>query len=153
MFYDRFYDLCQTAGVTPTQVARDLEMRQSTISMWKKQGTTPKYETIKKLADYFGVSMDYLQGSVNKPYLYVDVQKSARAMGFKPDGSSLPEPRISAALEQLNDAGKEKVADYAEDILPKYRRAETAPQPPTPAPEGKDTTPAAKPTEGPQEGG
>lgn len=62
MFYDRFYELCQRKGVTPTKVARDLGLRQSTVSMWKKQGTTPKYDTLQKLSDYFGVSVDYLLG-------------------------------------------------------------------------------------------
>lgn len=60
MFYDNFYSLCQKAGVTPTQVARDLGVRQSTVSMWKKQASTPRYETLQKLADYFGVSINTL---------------------------------------------------------------------------------------------
>ena len=60
MFYDNFYSLCQKAGVTPTQVARDLGIRQSTVSMWKKQASTPRYETLQKLADYFGVSINTL---------------------------------------------------------------------------------------------
>ena len=60
MFYDNFYSLCESKGVTPTQVARDTGIRQSTVSMWKRQGTTPKYETLLKLADYFGVSVNCL---------------------------------------------------------------------------------------------
>lgn len=60
MFYDQFHRLCQAKGVTPTQVARDLGLRQSTVSMWKKQGTTPKYDTLRKLADYFSVNVDDL---------------------------------------------------------------------------------------------
>lgn len=60
MFYERFYELCQFMGVTPTQVARDITVGQSTISMWKLQGTTPKHDTLQRLAHYFGVSIDYL---------------------------------------------------------------------------------------------
>lgn len=60
MFYDRFYELCQSMGVTPTQAARDIAIGQSTVSMWKLQGTTPKHDTLRKLAHYFGVSTDYL---------------------------------------------------------------------------------------------
>lgn len=60
MFYERFYELCQSMGVTPTQAARDIAVGQSTVSMWKLQGTTPKYDTLRKLAHYFGVSTDYL---------------------------------------------------------------------------------------------
>lgn len=60
VFYDRFYELCQSMGVTPTQAARDIAVGQSTVSMWKLQGTTPKHDTLRKLAHYFGVSIDYL---------------------------------------------------------------------------------------------
>lgn len=60
MFYQRFHELCQSMGVTPTQAARDIAVGQSTVSMWKLQGTTPKYDTLRKLAHYFGVSADYL---------------------------------------------------------------------------------------------
>lgn len=60
MFYERFYELCQSMGVTPTQVARDIAVGQSTVSMWKLQGTTPKHDTLQKLSHYFGVSTDYL---------------------------------------------------------------------------------------------
>ena len=41
----------------------------------------------------------------------------------------------------MTEEGRGKVADYAEDILPRYR-AETAPQSPLPPSEGTDTTPA-----------
>ena len=60
MFYDRFLELCMASKVTPTQVAREIGIRQSTVSMWKQQGTTPKYETLKKLADYFSVPVSNL---------------------------------------------------------------------------------------------
>lgn len=63
MFYDNFYLLCKKAGVTPTQVARDLGIRQSTVSMWKKQASTPRYETLQKLADYFSVPISRLTES------------------------------------------------------------------------------------------
>lgn len=57
MFYDRFYQMCQSAGVTPSKVADDLGLNKSTVYMWKKQGTTPKYQTLKKLERYFGFDL------------------------------------------------------------------------------------------------
>ena len=61
-FYDIFESLCTENGVTPTQVARDNGIKQSVVAMWKKRDSTPKAETVQKLADYFGVSVDYLLG-------------------------------------------------------------------------------------------
>jgi len=57
VFYDRFYQMCQNAGVTPSKVADDLGLNKSTVYMWKKQGTTPKYQTLKKLEEYFGCDL------------------------------------------------------------------------------------------------
>lgn len=65
MFYDRFYDLCLSHGVTPTKVGRELGIGQSTIAMWGVRQSTPKAETIQKLAAYFKVSPDYLLGEIN----------------------------------------------------------------------------------------
>lgn len=56
MFYDRFIKLCNDKKITPAQVARDLDINKSTISMWKSDGTTPKSKTLNKIAEYFGVS-------------------------------------------------------------------------------------------------
>lgn len=65
MFYDQFYALCQDKGVIPAKVAESVGVNKSTMYMWKKQGTTPKYDTLQKLADYFGVSVDYLLGKTS----------------------------------------------------------------------------------------
>lgn len=60
MFYGIFAELCKQKGVTPTEAGRDNNIQQGTISMWKKRGSTPNAVTMTQLADYFGVSVDYL---------------------------------------------------------------------------------------------
>ena len=63
MFYDTFLNLCEEKHVTPIQVRNDLGISQSTMASWKSRRLTPKYETLKKLADYFDVSInDLLDG-------------------------------------------------------------------------------------------
>lgn len=59
--------------------------------------------------------------------------------------------RIDHILNQMSDEGQQKVADYAEDILPRYR-AETTPESTPAPPEGKDTTPPPDALQRPQEG-
>ena len=34
---------------------------------WKKRGYTPRAEVLHKIADYFGVTVDYLLGKVDLP--------------------------------------------------------------------------------------
>lgn len=59
MFYDNFIKLCKGKGVTPSAVMRAIGLNKSSASYWKK-GTTPSSDTLQKVADYFGVSVDYL---------------------------------------------------------------------------------------------
>lgn len=59
MFYDNFVSLCTQKAVTPSAVMRAIGLNKSSASYWKK-GSIPSTETIQKLADYFGVTVDYL---------------------------------------------------------------------------------------------
>ncbi len=61
MFYDRFIELCKESGKSPSAVAKELGLNNSSSTAWKR-GSTPKSETLQKLANYFGVSVDYLLG-------------------------------------------------------------------------------------------
>ena len=59
-FYQVFENLCNERGVSPTKAARDVGVAQPVVSQWKKRGSTPKAETVQKLANYFGVSVEDL---------------------------------------------------------------------------------------------
>lgn len=61
--------------------------------------------------------------------------------------------RLQKIMEQLNDAGQQKVVERAEELteIPRYR-AETAPQSPPALREDKDTTPPTAPPETPPGG-
>ena len=61
-FYDIFELLCKEREITPTQAARENGISQGVVSMWKRRGSTPSATSLVKLADYFGVSVDYLIG-------------------------------------------------------------------------------------------
>lgn len=101
VFYDRFFELCQRKGVTPTQVARDLGVRQSTVSMWKKQGTTPKYDTLKKLADYFGVETDDLYGVKPLPEGKVELNLDQSKKVVTVPSGALEFRAVNAFLKEL----------------------------------------------------
>ena len=65
MFYDRFTDLCKSHGKSPAAVAKEIGLSNSSTTTWK-QGSTPKGDTLRKLANYFGVSVDYLLNGGSK---------------------------------------------------------------------------------------
>lgn len=61
MYYENFKTLCENADVTPGEVSRHTWVASSTLTMWKQGVYTPKVDKLKKIADYFGVSLNYLQ--------------------------------------------------------------------------------------------
>lgn len=61
MFWDRFYALCEKANKKPNVVAKELQVSSGIITKWKA-GSVPSGASLEKLADYFGVSTDYLLG-------------------------------------------------------------------------------------------
>lgn len=62
MFYDMFINLCNQNGVSPSAVLTQLGMNRSTATFWKQGKSLPSQETVNKIADYFGVTLDYLMG-------------------------------------------------------------------------------------------
>lgn len=65
--YEIFEQLLQKYGVSAYKVAKETGVTQSTLSDWKRGRSTPKSENMKKLADYFGVSIDYLMSGKEDP--------------------------------------------------------------------------------------
>ena len=166
-FYTMFEHLCREKGVSPAQVRADLGISQSTMASWKSRGLTPKYDTARKLAQYFGVEVDDLlvetygivaggkieAGGGIKSRYGIKAGGRVKAGGPIEIGPDVfgAQARANKAMEQMTEEGCCKVADYAEDILPRYR-AETAPESTPPPSEGNDTTPAPDAPETPPEG-
>lgn len=61
--YEIFEQLLQLKGVSAYQVSKETGVSQQTLSCWKKGKYTPKQDKLQKIADYFGVSIDYLMGN------------------------------------------------------------------------------------------
>lgn len=58
--YDIFLQLLQKYGVTPYKVSKETGVSQGSLSDWKNGKSTPKVDKLKKIADFFGVSLNYL---------------------------------------------------------------------------------------------
>lgn len=64
--YEVFEQLLQKFGVTAYQVSKATGIPQSTISNWKARGNLIRGDKAQKIADYFGVSVDYLMTGKEK---------------------------------------------------------------------------------------
>lgn len=136
MFYDNFIRLCKQKGVTPSAVMRTIGLNKSSASYWKK-GSTPSSDTLRKLADYFGVSMDYLSGNVWNPNY---VLRESDALGV-PGYTVLPDdvhvdkkeiifgngPHKYVRTDDFEE-GLKKVSDTAQSALELPKIAETKKQ-------------------------
>lgn len=82
MFKNRLKELRSEKGLTQRELANLIKLSPSTIAMYEAGQRTPDPEILQKLADYFGVSLDYLMGrtDVRSP-----VDKTAEAVENDPD--------------------------------------------------------------------
>ena len=55
MFWSVFVGLCAKREVSPNAVAKALGLSSGSVTLWKN-GAVPRSTTIRKIADYFGVS-------------------------------------------------------------------------------------------------
>ena len=64
--YEIFEKLLMERGVTAYKVAKATGISTGSMTDWKKGRSAPKVDKLKKIADYFGVSVDYLLGNEPK---------------------------------------------------------------------------------------
>lgn len=57
--YEKYLMLRNKKGVTDYRVAIETGIPKSTFSEWKSKRSCPKIDKLKKIADYFGVSIEY----------------------------------------------------------------------------------------------
>ena len=62
----RLKTLRKQRKISQLKLALDLNMNQNTISRYENMERQADYETLVALADYFGVSLDYLLGRTDE---------------------------------------------------------------------------------------
>ena len=60
--YERFAKLLEIKGITAYRLSKDTGISRTTLSEWKSGRSTPKADKMQKIADYFGVTVNYLMG-------------------------------------------------------------------------------------------
>ena len=68
MFYDNFINLCKRKKIAPSKAAIDAGFSKSLVSKWKANpNTVPTVDVLKKISDYFGITVDELLGKEKQP--------------------------------------------------------------------------------------
>lgn len=94
--FDRVKELAEKQGISIVELEEKLDFGRNSLYSWKKK--TPNGDRLKKVADYFNVSTDYLLGrtkDVKDPVAY-----------FRLDTSGLSEDQISSMKSELADYAK-----------------------------------------------
>ena len=78
-FYDKFIKLCAEKGVKPSPMLESIGIQKTAATNWKARKSHPTACNLQKIADYFGVSVDYLlcKEETNKPTITEDDIKVA----------------------------------------------------------------------------
>ena len=112
MFFNRFKQLCDGKNISVYRACTDIGLNRSAVAKWKAGGK-PNGSTAAKLADYFGVTTDYLLG-----------QSQEKAPAEKP--RAISDEEIKFALfggdGEITDAMFEEVKQFAAFV--KLREAE-----------------------------
>lgn len=66
--YEIYQELLDKKGLKNSDVSRATGISNMTLSDWKRGKTKPKTENIRKLADFLGVSVDYLTTGKESEY-------------------------------------------------------------------------------------
>lgn len=109
--YDIFEKLCAENGVTPYRVCKETGLTTSTISNWKAGRYTPKADKLQKIADYFGVSIEFLMGTEEKEestIYYTNEETAAVAQKIFEDDKVL--------FDVYRSSDKERLVEYAKKL-------------------------------------
>ena len=111
--YKYFEILLKERNTNATQVSKETGVPRATFTDWKKGRSEPKADKLKKIADYFGVPMDYFfDGKIN--LVIKAVPTSEHQTGYyNPETAK-------AAQEMLDDPDLHALMDAARDARPEY---------------------------------
>ncbi|MCR4889015.1 MAG: helix-turn-helix domain-containing protein [Ruminococcus sp.] len=72
MFYERIKDLRLSLGINQVQFAKKLNVTKQCVSNWENANLQPSIDMLRRIAETFSVSTDYLLGLSDKPTLDVE---------------------------------------------------------------------------------
>lgn len=123
MFWERFTYLCDIKGESPNTVAANCGIKSSgTVTGWKN-GAQPRPGVLKRIADYFGVSVQYFSEVGTPEEALGEVTAMEQILEITDITSAIPPQNYKAAIEALKplleDGQKNKVTpedDLVEEL-------------------------------------
>lgn len=101
-------ELCENKGVTQIKALEESGVGKNFLWSVKNRGSTPSVEKLEALSAYFGVSIDYLVGNTDYPY----IATANNAMRLNTQAAELSEREIAVALAYRNCPAAQPSVDY-----------------------------------------
>ena len=105
--YSIFVELLQRNGVSPYQVSKATGIAQSVFSSLKNGISKPKADKLKKIADYFGVTTDYLLGRDEKAPDPEEPEQEQADVNME----------FADRVSRLSESGREALSRYLDLLL------------------------------------
>ena len=135
MFKENFIRLCNERGEPPTVVCQKIGVTSSAFSKWTDE-SVPRRATLMRIADYFGVSVDYLLGDVRLELqrcaspspvdeamakLTASIQQVADELDKQKKPVLGLNPKLSSLIDSMSKDELDDLEKYAEFILSKKK--------------------------------
>ena len=101
MIAERLKELRTKAGVSQEKLGKIVNVSQQAVGKWEKAIAEPDSETLKKLASYFDVSVDYLLGNsdIPNPELRIPDEYKDLPIAFYEGAKDLTQEDIDAVIK------------------------------------------------------
>ena len=107
MIAKKLKELREKKGMSQAELANILDVAQQTVASWEREKSSPNYELLLKLADFFRVSTDYLLGKEDSP-----MESMKRILLAPSDGKPNLTKEMLDDYASLSADGKEKARSY-----------------------------------------
>lgn len=83
--YEIFEKLLAARGVTAYRVSKETGISTATLTQWKNGVSVPKQDKLQRIADYFGVSIDVINGreKLDSSEVETEIQRKVKIMTRK----------------------------------------------------------------------
>jgi transcriptional regulator with XRE-family HTH domain len=99
---------------TLDKVARDLDVHPTTVWSWENKNKLPRKKLLLKIAEYFGVSIDYLFGREERIQEERQKEDVRKLMGMI---NALSNPSIKTLLREVTDYLNQDMKDELNEII------------------------------------
>jgi transcriptional regulator with XRE-family HTH domain len=104
--YDRIKDLAEQRKLTISEVEDKLEMGKNSLYAWRKK--TPNGTSLKKAADYFDTTTDYLLELTDNPYRRKPAAEDFDVFNFDEEDET---KTIQRAAKNMSDEDRKKAIE------------------------------------------